>query len=131
MIPHDPRIDLIPGAVMRDWLIIFKDFYELEDLFMLLLETALFKGGQIGDPDCWYVPDVFLRKYWFVLPNHKPSNRCDNSYELMVASAKHMMKMLDERKRAYIQRSRIVSADQCQPPHPTAYHTNIPLAQGI
>lgn len=97
--------------MMRDWLIIYKDFYDAEDLFMLLMETALFKGGQIGDPDCWYVPDIFLQKYWFILPNHTAPRCVDEAQRaLLYASARHMLNKLDDRKRAYIQRSNSLTA---------------------
>lgn len=78
---------------------------------MLLMETALFKGGQIGDPDCWYVPDIFLQKYWFILPNHTAPRCVDEAQRaLLYASARHMLNKLDDRKRAYIQRSNSLTA---------------------
>ncbi|KAI8988060.1 hypothetical protein BDF20DRAFT_910601 [Mycotypha africana] len=102
-IPHDPRIDLIPGPTMRDYMIIFQDFYNANELFNLLLDSAMFIGGELGNPDCWFVPPGFLRKYWFLCPNSTPT-RPDNSVELAVFNAQKMIKLLKRRKEMYIKR---------------------------
>lgn len=103
--PHDPRIDLIPGPTMRDYMIIFQDFYDPNELFNLLLESAMFIGGELGNPDCWYVPPIFIRKYWFICPSYRPT-RPDNSVELAVYFAKKMINALKRRREMYIMRDK-------------------------
>ncbi|KAF7724344.1 hypothetical protein EC973_001132 [Apophysomyces ossiformis] len=102
-IPHDARIDAVPGPDMRDHMIIFQDFYDADELFNTLLESARFMGGELGNPDCWFVPPSFLRRYWFLCPNHK-SERTDNVEELALWVAQHMNTKLLERKQMYNQR---------------------------
>ncbi|GAN04050.1 hypothetical protein MAM1_0054d03509 [Mucor ambiguus] len=104
-IPHDPRIDLIPGPTMRDFMIIFQDFYDANELFNFLLESAMFIGGELGNPDCWFVPPNFIRKYWFLCPNYRPT-RPDNSVELAVFFAQKMIDSLKRRKEMYIMRDK-------------------------
>ncbi|GAA5811127.1 hypothetical protein MFLAVUS_004556 [Mucor flavus] len=104
-IPHDPRIDLIPGPTMRDYMIIFQDFYNSNELFSTLLDNAMFIGGELGNPDCWFVPPNFIRKYWFLCPNYQPT-RPDNSVELAVFFAQKMLDTLRRRKEMYIMRDR-------------------------
>ncbi|KAI9254340.1 hypothetical protein EDC94DRAFT_545978 [Helicostylum pulchrum] len=104
-IPHDPRIDLIPGPTMRDYMIIFQDFYNSNELFNTLLDNAMFIGGELGNPDCWFVPPNFIRKYWFLCPNYQPT-RPDNSVELAVFFAQKMLDSLRRRKEMYIMRDR-------------------------
>ncbi|KAI8090133.1 uncharacterized protein B0P05DRAFT_594484 [Gilbertella persicaria] len=102
-IPHDPRIDLIPGPTMRDYMIIFQDFYDANELFNFLIESAMFIGGELGNPDCWFVPPSFISKYWFLCPNYKPT-RPDNSVEFAVFLAQRMLNRLKRRKELYIMR---------------------------
>ncbi|KAK4516913.1 Protein-L-isoaspartate O-methyltransferase [Mucor velutinosus] len=104
-IPHDPRIDLIPGPTMRDFMIIFQDYYDANELFNFLLESAMFIGGELGNPDCWFVPPNFIRKYWFLCPNYRPT-RPDNSVELAVFFAQRMIDSLKRRKEMYIMRDK-------------------------
>ncbi|KAI9483794.1 MAG: hypothetical protein EXX96DRAFT_559703 [Benjaminiella poitrasii] len=102
-VPHDPRIDLIPGPTMRDYMIIFQDYYDANELFGFLLESAVFIGGELGNPDCWFVPPSFMAKYWFLCPNYKPT-RPDNSVELAVFFAQRLVDSLKKRKAMYIMR---------------------------
>ncbi|KAI9311562.1 hypothetical protein BX666DRAFT_941165 [Dichotomocladium elegans] len=95
-IPHDTRIDLIPGAALRDHLILFQDFYDTNDLFNILVKEALFIGDDIGDPDCWTVPAHFIQKYWFILPNHRVTNRKDDAVDVAVRSCQHLLATLDQ-----------------------------------
>ncbi|KAI8642752.1 hypothetical protein BD408DRAFT_443134 [Parasitella parasitica] len=104
-IPHDPRIDLIPGPTMRDFMIIFQDFYDANELFNFLLESAMFIGGELGNPDCWFVPPNFIRKYWFLCPHYRPT-RPDNSVEVAVFFAQKMIDSLKRRKEMYIMRDK-------------------------
>ncbi|OBZ86534.1 hypothetical protein A0J61_05413 [Choanephora cucurbitarum] len=102
-IPHDPRIDLIPGPTMRDNMILFQDFYDTNELFNFLIESALFVGGELGNPDCWFVPPSFISKYWFLCPSHKPI-RPDNSVDYAVFLAQRMLDRLKRRKELYVMR---------------------------
>jgi len=105
-VPHDIRIDIVPGAAMRDRMILFRDFYDANDLFTMLLECSFFLGGQIADPDCWYVPPAFLKKYWFLCPNHLPMRRADNSLEIMINVGQRMTDKLWERKAMHTEREK-------------------------
>ncbi|KAG0173794.1 hypothetical protein DFQ28_008126 [Apophysomyces sp. BC1034] len=102
-IPHDTRIDVIPGAAMRDHMILFQDYYDANALFNSLIESAMFMGGEFGNPDCWFVPPSFLRQYWFLCPNHK-AERIDNMEELATSVAQKISHRLQERKQMYNQR---------------------------
>lgn len=98
---------------MRDYMIIFQDFYNANELFNFLIESAMFIGGELGNPDCWFVPPQFLSKYWFLCPNHRPT-RPDNSVELAVFFAQRMIDALKRRKEMYIMRDK--HADHFLPP---------------
>ncbi|KAI8990145.1 hypothetical protein BDB01DRAFT_780175 [Pilobolus umbonatus] len=114
-VPHDPRIDVIPGSMMRDYMIIFQDYYDANELFNFLIEHAVFIGGELGNPDCWFVPPQFISKYWFLCPNSRP-NRPDNSVEFAIFFAKKMIESLNRRKEMYILRENHVDKF----PEPTA-----------
>jgi len=105
-VPHDSRIDIVPGAGMRDRMIIFRDLYDANELFTVLLESSFFLGGQIGDPDCWYVPPSFLKKFWYLCPNHLPMRRADNSMEIMINLGQRMTEKLWERKGMHTEREK-------------------------
>ncbi|KAI8578337.1 hypothetical protein K450DRAFT_247437 [Umbelopsis ramanniana AG] len=107
-VPHDSRIDIVPGAGMRDRMIIFRDLYDANELFTVLLESSFFLGGQIGDPDCWYVPPSFLKKFWYLCPNHLPMRRADNSMEIMINLGHRMTEKLWERKGMHTEREKYV-----------------------
>ncbi|CAM0139783.1 unnamed protein product [Umbelopsis sp. WA50703] len=76
-IPHDPRIDLIPTAHMRDRMIIFRDQFDMDDCFNMLITRAVFHGGDPGDASSWELPADFFEKYWFLTINYdlKRTNR--------------------------------------------------------
>jgi hypothetical protein len=122
-IPHDPRIDLIPGPTMRDYMIIFQDYYDANELFNFLISSAMFIGGELGNPDCWFVPPNFVRKYWFLCPNHRPT-RPDNSVEIAVFLANKMLDALKRRKEMYIMRDQYL--DQFLPPTMDAVQSDEP-----
>lgn len=98
---------------MRDYMIIFQDYYNANELFNFLLESAMFIGGELGNPDCWFVPPSFISKYWFLCPNYRPT-RPDNSVELAVFFAQKMIDSLKRRKEMYIMRDKHL--DQFLPP---------------
>ncbi|KAI8341146.1 hypothetical protein BC941DRAFT_499744 [Chlamydoabsidia padenii] len=75
-VPHDARIDLIPTPQMRDRMILFRDFFDLETCLQLLASESQFLGGDPSIPANWKVPDSFYEKYWFLTTQyseHKPS----------------------------------------------------------
>ncbi|RUS19798.1 hypothetical protein BC937DRAFT_86901 [Endogone sp. FLAS-F59071] len=65
VVPHDPRIDLIPSKHMRDRLIVFHGAYDLDSLVQMLLEKAVYQGGNPDNPYNWELPDEFFSEYWF------------------------------------------------------------------
>ncbi|KAG1640701.1 hypothetical protein G6F44_006566 [Rhizopus delemar] len=65
-IPHDPRIDLIPAAHMRDRMILFRDLFDLDDCFRCLLSGSVFHGGDPAVAGNWQLPVEFFEKYWFL-----------------------------------------------------------------
>lgn len=103
MIRHDTRIDVVPGAALRDHMILFQDFYNANDLFDYLAESSVFLGGELGNPDSWFVPPSFFKRYWFLCPNHK-HKRMDNAAEIMVTLGKKMIDLMAQRKQMYIER---------------------------
>lgn len=93
----------MPGAALRDHMILYQDFYDANELFAYLAESSVFLGGEIGNPDSWFVPPSFFKRYWFLCPNHK-HDRMDNTVELMVSLGKSMIQLMTERKQMYIER---------------------------
>lgn len=104
-VPHDLRIDVIPGADMRDQMILFQDFYDANELFSFLLDSAMFMGGSIGNQDHWFVPPSFLRKYWFLCPSKVP-DRVDNCVEIVFYLGERMREMMMTRQQLYMERER-------------------------
>jgi hypothetical protein len=94
---------VIPGAALRDHMILFQDFYNANDLFEYLAESSVFLGGELGNPDSWFVPSNFFRRYWFLCPNHK-RDRMDNAVDILVDLGKHMIQLMTQRKQMYIER---------------------------
>ena len=94
---------MVPGAALRDHMIIFQDFYDANELFGYLQESSVFLGGELGNPDSWFVPPNFFKRYWFLCPNHK-RDRLDNAVEALVNLGKHMMQLMAQRKQMYIDR---------------------------
>ncbi|CAO3595982.1 unnamed protein product [Absidia cylindrospora] len=104
-IPHDTRIDHVPGPMMRDMMILYQDFYNANELFDLLMGSAMFLGGELENSDCWMVPPEFLHKFWFLCPNHRPQ-RLDNLTEMAVDMGQKMIKMMMERKAMHFDNGR-------------------------
>ncbi|KAG1089051.1 hypothetical protein G6F42_020085 [Rhizopus arrhizus] len=76
-----------------------------DNRYLLTPKSAMFIGGELGNPDCWFVPPNFIRKYWFLCPNYRPT-RPDNSVELAVFFAQRMIDSLKRRKEMYIMRDK-------------------------
>ncbi|KAI7851790.1 hypothetical protein BDC45DRAFT_203486 [Circinella umbellata] len=104
---HDIRIDGVPGANMRDQMIIFQDYYDANELFNMLYSSAMFLGGCPGNQDNWFVPPSFLRKYWFLCPSTKPQ-RLDNSVEIAVYLSQRLQRVLHFRKQMYYEREKYI-----------------------
>ena len=96
---------MIPGADMRDQMILFQDFYDANELFNCLLDSAMFMGGSIGNQDHWFVPPSFLRKYWYLCPSKIP-DRVDNCVEIVFYLGERMSDMMVSRKQLYMERER-------------------------
>ncbi|KAL0088142.1 basic-leucine zipper transcription factor [Phycomyces blakesleeanus] len=114
MIPHDSRIDVIPGASMRDLMIIYQDFYDADQMFKMVIDSALFLGGDLGNLDAWMVGPSFLERYWFLCSFQIGVIRLDNSANYAIKIAKNMINLLlTERKNMYLHRDLF---EDCFPP---------------
>ncbi|KAG0172775.1 hypothetical protein DFQ28_002936 [Apophysomyces sp. BC1034] len=83
MIPHDPRIDLIPTPHMRDRMILFRDQFDLNDCFQCLLGHAIFHGGDPTVAANWQIPAEFFEKFWFLTTDYDPRRKsAANSHRL-------------------------------------------------
>lgn len=51
---------------MRDRMIIFRDQFDMDDCFNMLITQAVFHGGDPGDASSWELPAEFFAKYWFL-----------------------------------------------------------------
>ncbi|CEP18819.1 hypothetical protein [Parasitella parasitica] len=66
VIPHDIRIDYVPGASIRDRMIIFQDYYNMDDCFQFLTQNTVFMGGDIRDTRNWVIDPEYSLKFWFL-----------------------------------------------------------------
>jgi hypothetical protein len=51
---------------MRDRMIIYRDCFDMDACFNLLVTQAQFRGGNPSDPYNWELPAEFFEKYWFL-----------------------------------------------------------------
>ncbi|CAO3599972.1 unnamed protein product [Absidia cylindrospora] len=65
IIPHDVRIDYVPAGSIRDRMIVFQDFYDIDDCFQLFCSNSVFVGGDIRDARNWVLDPCVTEKYWF------------------------------------------------------------------
>ncbi|KAI9017950.1 hypothetical protein CLU79DRAFT_706317 [Phycomyces nitens] len=65
-VPHDARIDYITGSSARDRLIIFQDYYDMDECFEYYSRNAQFIGGSMYDSRNWIVTNGFPERYWFL-----------------------------------------------------------------
>ncbi|KAF7730598.1 hypothetical protein EC973_001980 [Apophysomyces ossiformis] len=72
-IPHDPRIDLIPTPHMRDRMIIFRDLMDYDRCFAMLLNGAVYHGGDPTMSDSWELPPEFFSEFWYLAINYDVS----------------------------------------------------------
>lgn len=66
MIPHDIRIDYVPGASIRDRMILFQDYYNVDDCFQFLTRKSVFMGGDVRDTRNWVVDPKYSLQFWFI-----------------------------------------------------------------
>jgi hypothetical protein len=66
VIPHDIRIDYVPGASIRDRMIIFQDYYNIDDCFQFLSQNTVFMGGDVRDTRNWVIDPKYSLKFWFI-----------------------------------------------------------------
>ncbi|KAI8093258.1 uncharacterized protein BX664DRAFT_357716 [Halteromyces radiatus] len=104
-VPHDTRIDYVPGPLIRDHMIVFQGYYDANALFSFLIKQSVFLGGELGNPDCWFVPPSFFQTYWFLMPNHRP-RRIDNAIEMAVTQGRTLSRMMFQRKKMYLDREK-------------------------
>jgi hypothetical protein len=69
-IPHDPRIDLIPTPHMRDRMIIFRDQIDYDRCFAMLLNGAVYHGGDPTMSASWELPAEFFTEFWYLAVNY-------------------------------------------------------------
>jgi hypothetical protein len=69
-IPHDPRIDLIPTPHMRDRMIIFRDQMDYDRCFAMLLNGAVYHGGDPTMSASWELPPEFFTEFWYLAINY-------------------------------------------------------------
>ncbi|KAJ8656899.1 hypothetical protein O0I10_007496 [Lichtheimia ornata] len=69
-IPHDPRIDLIPTPHMRDRMIIFRDLMDYDRCFSMLLNGAVYHGGDPTMSESWELPGDFFAEFWYLATNY-------------------------------------------------------------
>ncbi|KAI8370881.1 hypothetical protein EDC96DRAFT_429868, partial [Choanephora cucurbitarum] len=66
VVPHDIRIDYVPGASLRDKMIIFRDYYDIDECFQFFTQQAVFLGGDVRNPKNWVVAPEYSAKFWFL-----------------------------------------------------------------
>ncbi|KAI8988121.1 hypothetical protein BDF20DRAFT_807786, partial [Mycotypha africana] len=66
VIPHDIRIDYVPAGSVRDRLILFQDYYDMDECFQYLTQTIVFTGGDVRNPKNWTLDPSFNVKFWFL-----------------------------------------------------------------
>lgn len=69
-IPHDPRIDLIPTPHMRDRMIIFRDQMDYDRCFAMILNGAVYHGGDPTMSASWELPAEFFSEFWYLAINY-------------------------------------------------------------
>ncbi|KAI8099659.1 uncharacterized protein BX664DRAFT_382166 [Halteromyces radiatus] len=65
VVPHDIRIDYVPSGAIRDRMIIFQDYFDMDECFQLLCSHSVFVGGDVRDSRNWVLDPIITEKYWF------------------------------------------------------------------
>jgi hypothetical protein len=66
-VPHDSRIDLIPTAHMRDRMILFRSQMDYDRCFSLLMDHAVFHGGDPTLRKNWEMSPEFFSEFWYLM----------------------------------------------------------------
>ncbi|ORX62123.1 hypothetical protein DM01DRAFT_1403825 [Hesseltinella vesiculosa] len=66
IIPHDVRIDYIPAGSIRDRMIVFQDYFDMDECFQCLTSQSMFTGGDIRNMKNWVFDDQVTDKFWFL-----------------------------------------------------------------
>ncbi|KAI8087705.1 uncharacterized protein B0P05DRAFT_465568 [Gilbertella persicaria] len=66
VVPHDIRIDYVPGASIRDRMIIFQDYYDIDECFQYLTQQTVFLGGDVRNSRNWSVGADYSVKFWYL-----------------------------------------------------------------
>ncbi|KAI8079282.1 hypothetical protein BDF21DRAFT_340043 [Thamnidium elegans] len=66
VIPHDLRIDYVPGASIRDRMILFQGYYDIDECFDYLTQKSVFMGGDVRDSRNWEVDPKYSMQFWFI-----------------------------------------------------------------
>jgi hypothetical protein len=69
-IPHDSRIDLIPTPHMRDRMIIFRDQIDYDRCFAMILNGAVYHGGDPTMSASWELSAEFFTEFWYLAVNY-------------------------------------------------------------
>lgn len=72
-IPHDPRINIIPLPYMRDRMILFRSLIDFERLFDLMINEAIFSGGDPTLSDSWELPPEIFEEFWYIMIRFDPN----------------------------------------------------------
>ncbi|OBZ84125.1 hypothetical protein A0J61_07824 [Choanephora cucurbitarum] len=72
-IPHDPRIDLVPTPHMRDRMILFRDLMDYDRCFAMVLNGAIYHGGDPTMSASWELPAEFFAEFWYLAINYDVS----------------------------------------------------------
>ncbi|KAI8386876.1 hypothetical protein BD560DRAFT_443475 [Blakeslea trispora] len=78
VVPHDIRIDYVPGASMRDKMIIFQGYYDIDECFEYLTQHTVFLGGDVRSPRNWAAAPEYSTKFWFL--SHMVVDQADNDF---------------------------------------------------
>ncbi|KAI9282355.1 hypothetical protein BY458DRAFT_449696 [Sporodiniella umbellata] len=65
-VPHDPRINIIPLPYMRDRMILFRNLIDFDRIFSMLMNEAVFYGGDPTLSKNWELPPHIFEEFWFL-----------------------------------------------------------------
>ncbi|KAI7904172.1 uncharacterized protein BX663DRAFT_333705 [Cokeromyces recurvatus] len=63
---HDPRIDFIPAPHMRDRMILFRNQIDYDRCFNMLINGAVYHGGDPTKAESWELPTEFFNEFWYL-----------------------------------------------------------------
>ncbi|KAI9262066.1 hypothetical protein BY458DRAFT_515357 [Sporodiniella umbellata] len=66
IVPHDIRIDYFPAPFLRDRMILFQDYYNIDECFQFLTQTLVFTGGDLRVLKNWTIDPRYTEKFWFL-----------------------------------------------------------------